>query len=154
MLDLFLFLRLNGYTKRAARFSLVQGPEKGLATWSYVHNLSLHFCKRLFLVLESMTSWSQGNSFTAAPGLPFLREIYTKQKSYYIKNPDSNGFWLPFSRTEFNGGGRGTKMNLLAPVRNFHFLYIDCTEVTVMGSSESNTQIHVNNAIQWKWLGI
>jgi hypothetical protein len=28
---------------------------------SYVHNLSLHFCKRLFLELETITSWSQGN---------------------------------------------------------------------------------------------
>jgi hypothetical protein len=37
---------------------------------SYVHSLSLHFCKRL-LELEPMTSWSQGNSFTTAPGLPF-----------------------------------------------------------------------------------
>jgi hypothetical protein len=37
----------------------------------YVHSLSLHFCKRLFLELESMISWSQDNSFTAAPGLPF-----------------------------------------------------------------------------------
>jgi hypothetical protein len=26
---------------------------------------------RLFPGLEPMTSWSQGNSFTAAPGLPF-----------------------------------------------------------------------------------
>jgi hypothetical protein len=25
---------------------------------SYVHRLSLHFCKRLFLGLEPMTSWS------------------------------------------------------------------------------------------------
>jgi hypothetical protein len=39
---------------------------------SYVRSLSLHFCKRLFLGLEPMTSWSQGNSFTAAPGLPFV----------------------------------------------------------------------------------
>jgi hypothetical protein len=37
---------------------------------SYVHSLSLHFCKRLFLGLEIMTSGSQGNSFTAALGLP------------------------------------------------------------------------------------
>jgi hypothetical protein len=32
---------------------------------SYVCRFSLHFCKRLFLGLEPMTSWSQGNSFTA-----------------------------------------------------------------------------------------
>jgi hypothetical protein len=38
---------------------------------SYVRSLSLHFCKRLFLGFELMISWSQGNSFTAAPGLPF-----------------------------------------------------------------------------------
>jgi hypothetical protein len=37
---------------------------------SYVHSLSLHFCKRLFLRLEPMTSWSQDNSFTAVLGLP------------------------------------------------------------------------------------
>jgi hypothetical protein len=39
---------------------------------SYVRSLPLHFCKRLFPGLEPMTSWSQGNSFTAAPGLPFI----------------------------------------------------------------------------------
>jgi hypothetical protein len=39
---------------------------------SYVHNLSLHFCKRLFLVLEPMTSWSQGNNFTVVLELPFI----------------------------------------------------------------------------------
>jgi hypothetical protein len=39
---------------------------------SYVRNFSLHFCKRLFPGLELMTSWSQGNSFTAVSGLPFL----------------------------------------------------------------------------------
>jgi hypothetical protein len=27
--------------------------------------------ERLFSGLEPMTSWSQGNSFTAAPGIPF-----------------------------------------------------------------------------------
>jgi hypothetical protein len=35
---------------------------------SYVRNLSLHFCKRLFPGLEPMTPWSQSNSFTTAPG--------------------------------------------------------------------------------------
>jgi hypothetical protein len=44
---------------------------------SYVRNISLHFCKRLFLGLEPMTSWSQDNNFTATPGLPF-------QYIYYI----------------------------------------------------------------------
>jgi hypothetical protein len=38
---------------------------------SYVRSLSLHFCKWLFLGLEPMTAWSQGNNFTAAPGLPY-----------------------------------------------------------------------------------
>jgi hypothetical protein len=38
---------------------------------SYVHSLSLNFCKRLFPRLEPMASWSQGNSFTAVPGLPY-----------------------------------------------------------------------------------
>jgi hypothetical protein len=39
---------------------------------SYIRSLSLHFYKRLFLGLEPMTSWSQGNDFTAVPGLPFM----------------------------------------------------------------------------------
>jgi hypothetical protein len=38
---------------------------------SSVRSLSQHFCKMLFLGIELMTSWSQGSSFTAAPGLPF-----------------------------------------------------------------------------------
>ena len=33
---------------------------------SFVRSLSLHFCKRLFPGLEPVTSWSQGNSFTAS----------------------------------------------------------------------------------------
>jgi hypothetical protein len=37
---------------------------------SYVHSLPQHFSKR-FPGLEPITSWSQGNSFTAALGLPF-----------------------------------------------------------------------------------
>ncbi len=45
---------------------------------SYIRSLSLHFCKRLFPGLEPMTSWSQGNSFTAAPGLPFYIPYQTK----------------------------------------------------------------------------
>jgi hypothetical protein len=43
----------------------------------YVHILSLYFCKKLFQRLEPMTSWSQGNNFTATPGLPF-RSIFLK----------------------------------------------------------------------------
>jgi hypothetical protein len=39
---------------------------------SYVRSLSLHFCKSLFPGLGPMTSWSQGNSFTTVPGLPFI----------------------------------------------------------------------------------
>jgi hypothetical protein len=35
---------------------------------SYVQSLSLHFCKMVFPGLETMTSWSQGNNFTATPG--------------------------------------------------------------------------------------
>jgi hypothetical protein len=56
---------------------------------SYVRNISLHFCKRLFPGLELMTSWSQGNNFTAAPGLPFLYQelhILTK-KVWYTRFP-------------------------------------------------------------------
>jgi hypothetical protein len=34
---------------------------------SYVRSLSLHFYKRLFPVLEPMTSWSQGNRCARAP---------------------------------------------------------------------------------------
>jgi hypothetical protein len=43
---------------------------------SYARSLFLHFYKRLFPALEPMTSWSQDNSFTAAPGLPFLYNIH------------------------------------------------------------------------------
>jgi hypothetical protein len=47
----------------------VQGPGKDPTTLGHMYAaLSLHFCKRLFSGLERMTSWSQGNSFTAAPG--------------------------------------------------------------------------------------
>jgi hypothetical protein len=46
---------------------------------SYVHSLSLHFCKRLFLGLEPMTSWSQGNRFTTAPGLPICVVLCIKK---------------------------------------------------------------------------
>jgi hypothetical protein len=45
---------------------------------SYLHRLSLHFWKRLFPRLETMTSWSQGNNFTAAPGLPFECDLASK----------------------------------------------------------------------------
>jgi hypothetical protein len=38
---------------------------------SYVRSLSLHFYNRLFPRLEPMISWSQGNIFTVALGLPF-----------------------------------------------------------------------------------
>jgi hypothetical protein len=40
---------------------------------SYVRNISLYFYKRLFPGLEPITSLSQDNSFTAAPGLPFIK---------------------------------------------------------------------------------
>jgi hypothetical protein len=46
---------------------------------SYVHSISLHFCKKLFQGLEPMTSWSQGNSFTTVLGLPFKQD-HTLQK--------------------------------------------------------------------------
>jgi hypothetical protein len=36
---------------------------------SYVRSISLHFCKRLFLELEPMTSWPQGNEVMgSSPG--------------------------------------------------------------------------------------
>jgi hypothetical protein len=34
---------------------------------SYIRKFPLHFCKRLLQGLELITSWSRGNSFTAAP---------------------------------------------------------------------------------------
>jgi hypothetical protein len=43
---------------------------------SYVRNLSLHLCNRLFLGLEPMISWSQGNNFTTAPGNGFCNRQY------------------------------------------------------------------------------
>jgi hypothetical protein len=38
---------------------------------SYVRSLPCISAGGCFQDFESMTSWSQGNSFTAAPGLPF-----------------------------------------------------------------------------------
>jgi hypothetical protein len=53
------------------------GSEEGSDHFgSYVRNLFLYFCKRLFLELEPMTSWSQGSNFTAKLGLPFLLVIH------------------------------------------------------------------------------
>jgi hypothetical protein len=51
---------------------------------SYVRNLSLHFCKKLFLGLEPTTSWSQGNSSTAAPELPFCGHDIVIQLNFII----------------------------------------------------------------------
>jgi hypothetical protein len=46
------------------------GSEEGSDHFgSHVHSLSLHFYKRLFPRLESMTSWSQGNNFTTTAQL-------------------------------------------------------------------------------------
>jgi hypothetical protein len=54
---------------------------------SYVRSISLHFCKRLVPGLEPMTSWSQGNSFIAAPGFLFINEYVTlKKKRVSTKN--------------------------------------------------------------------
>jgi hypothetical protein len=53
---------------------------------SHVCSNSLHFCKRLFPRLEPMTSWSQGNNFTAAPRLPFYKGM---QHKYF---PGGHGF--------------------------------------------------------------
>jgi hypothetical protein len=50
-------------------------------------SLSLHFCKRLFPGLELITSWSQGNSFTAAPGLLFNLLIEKIRKKVYKEPP-------------------------------------------------------------------
>jgi hypothetical protein len=48
------------------------GPKEGFDHFgSNVRNLSLHFCKGLFLGLQPMTLWSQGNNFIVAPWLPF-----------------------------------------------------------------------------------
>jgi hypothetical protein len=49
---------------------------------SYVCSIFLHFCKMLFPGLEPMTSWSQGNSFTTAPGLPLNCIAY--KWSYFV----------------------------------------------------------------------
>jgi hypothetical protein len=35
----------------------------------------------MFPGVEPMTSWSQGNNFTAAPGLPFTILIHVKKKT-------------------------------------------------------------------------
>jgi hypothetical protein len=62
---------------------------------SYVRSLSLHFCKSLFSGFEPMTSsWSQGNNFTAAAGLPFKDTTTTKPF-----NPKQVGVgWAPLQR--------------------------------------------------------
>jgi hypothetical protein len=52
---------------------------------SYVCSVSLHFCKRLFPGLEPMTSWSQGNSITATPGLPLHESIELSKVSWKKK---------------------------------------------------------------------
>jgi hypothetical protein len=59
---------------------------------SYACSLSLHFWKRLFPGLEPMVSRSQGNNFTAVPGLPFkqpermtIHGITTKANFVYTK---------------------------------------------------------------------
>jgi hypothetical protein len=46
----------------------------------YAHSLSLYFCKTLFPGIEPMTSWSQGNNFTAAPGLPISWSTKVQKK--------------------------------------------------------------------------
>jgi hypothetical protein len=57
------------------------GSEEGSDHFgSYVHSFSLYFYKRLFPGLEFMTSWSQGNSFTAAPRLPFIQLFSINEK--------------------------------------------------------------------------
>jgi hypothetical protein len=53
---------------------------------SYVRNLSLHFCKMLFSGLETMTSWSQGNNFTAAPWLLFNGYISLRSRIHFWLN--------------------------------------------------------------------
>jgi hypothetical protein len=54
------------------------GPGKALTILGLMYtNLSLQFCKRLFPGLELMTSWSQGNSFTAAKLSYFSKYVGT-----------------------------------------------------------------------------
>jgi hypothetical protein len=56
---------------------------------SYVCSLSLHFSKRLFPGHEPMTTWSQGNSFTAAPGLPFNASMLLGNILISVISPNS-----------------------------------------------------------------
>jgi hypothetical protein len=49
---------------------------------SYVRSLSLHLYKMLFSRLETMTSWSQGNNFTARA--PFHKVIFNEIKENFI----------------------------------------------------------------------
>jgi hypothetical protein len=69
-------------------------------------SLPLHFYKRLFPELEPMTSWSQGNSFTAAPGLPF------KGKYMYAQEKETD---LAIQRTNAN-----TEMEHILITRNWY----------------------------------
>jgi hypothetical protein len=85
------YLEISQYTLRATWWSPIYskgnlvhvapayaGSEKGSDHFrSYVSSLSLRFHKRLLPGLEPMTSWSQGNCFTAAPCLPFISQ-YTQ----------------------------------------------------------------------------
>jgi hypothetical protein len=66
-----IFVKATG-TIQFVGFFVCAGSREGFDHFgSYVGSLSLHVCNRLFPTLEPMTSWSQGNSFTAVPGFPF-----------------------------------------------------------------------------------
>jgi hypothetical protein len=68
------------------------GPREGSDHFmSYVHNIFLYFCKRLFSGLEPMTSWSQGSNFTASD---------TEMKKRYIKHMKPNQNMLILSITK------------------------------------------------------
>jgi hypothetical protein len=68
---------------------------------SYVLSLSLHFCKRQFPGVEPMTSWSQGNSFTPVPGLPFAakeHKLYRIESMYQQVSNVNCTVWLIITR--------------------------------------------------------
>jgi hypothetical protein len=61
--------------------------------------VALYFCKSLFHGLELMTSWSQGNNFTVALGLPFQANLFffvinIFPRKLVILVPSGNYSWL------------------------------------------------------------
>jgi hypothetical protein len=66
---------------------------------SYIRSISLHFCKRMFLGLEHMTSWSQGKKITTAPRLPFIYQTLRTLK--FLPRKERHSYPLTKMSTNF-----------------------------------------------------